>query len=90
MLNLYQELKGTCCGWYFIIQFRLRHLKQQNMSELKWCDQYQLRWRRQSATSSDPQLSPVFDCTVNGWLMYAKHVLEELSPYHVVVDGKII
>lgn len=43
-----------------------------------------------STTSSDPQLSRVFDCTVNGWPKYAKHVPQELRPYHVVADVKII
>ena len=89
---MYQERKLL---WLILFQeipsqFRLRRLKQKKMSELKWCNWYQLRWRRQSATSSDPQLSRVFDCTVNGWPKYAKHVPEELRPYHVVADGKII
>lgn len=46
--------------------------------------------RQTVPTSSDRQLSRVFDCTVNGWPKYAKHVPEELGPYHVVADGKII
>ena len=46
--------------------------------------------RQTVPTSSDPQLSRVFHCTVNGWPKYAKHVPEELRPYHVVADGKII
>ena len=45
--------------------------------------------RQTVPTSSDPQLSRVFDCTVNGWPKYAKHVPEELRPYHVVADGEI-
>ena len=52
--------------------------------------------RIKQATSSDPQLSRVLDCAVNGWPKYASDVPEEIRPYYAVradlsvAEGKII
>ena len=40
--------------------------------------------RIKQATSSDPQLSRVPDCAVNGWPKYASDVPEEIRPYYAV------
>ena len=48
------------------------------------------------ATSSDPQMSCVLSCVVNGWPTYASDVPQEIHPHYAVrgdlsvTDGKII
>ena len=52
--------------------------------------------RIKQATSSDPQLSCVLNCVVNGWPKNASDVPQEIRPYYAVrgdlsvTDGKII